>query len=521
MDAEAQGKRRCLITEATTLTGRKYAYGSDIRLACEAMADKFQLRDKTFFGRVVKGLTWDDKNSQWTIATEAEGNIEGHKTLDIKADFVLMGPGLADRPKLPKLTGMDSFKGHSIHSSRWDYNYSGGSPDDVHPTMDKLKDKTIGVLGTGCTAIQIVPEIANWAKHVYVVQRTASSVELRENPPTDPTEFKTRIANKEGWQEDRLNNMTSFVHRVEPLPEKDLVNDELTHWENAYALAGYHMGVTMEEAPAFLEKLHRQDVPHTERIRGQVDTEVKDKETAEKLKFWYPSWCKRPAFKSDWYSSFNNPNVTLIDTDGRGVDRVTENGIVANGKEYPVDLLVFSTGYKVSLTQWSPGARGLMKIKGRDGIDMDEVYENWRTLHACCTHGFPNLFWPGPGQAGFTANQTYTLDYIAKHVAHIITTAEQKMSGERVVIEPTAEACEEWTQKLMSTAAGMAHAGGCLPNYFNAEGDLQREMQQGPEVMMKYARRSPWGSGAINYKNLIEDWRDEGNMKGLDIEIVA
>ncbi|KAF2100250.1 FAD/NAD(P)-binding domain-containing protein [Rhizodiscina lignyota] len=506
-----------LLEELGWMPKHKYAYGAEIRAGCEAIATKFNLRDKTFFRRLVKSLTWDEDLKEWVAVSDPEGEADGRKALEIRAQYVLMAIGLADRPKLTNLPGVDSFKGHSMHSARWDYAYTGGSQED--PSMVNLKDKTVGVIGTGCSAIQIVPELAKWAKQVYVFQRTPSAVSQRLNRRTDPNQFKCSVANKKGWQVERMENFNAFVHKTDPLPEVDLVADECTAWETHYAAGGSHQGVSMEEAPAHLEKLFLQDLPRAEGIRNDIDRIVKDKNTAEKLKFWYPSWCKRPAFNGDWYQAFNSPNVTLVDTDGKGVDRIQENGVVANSKEYPVDLLIFSTGYKVGLGSNSPGARSNIRITGRGGKDMDKMFATAAcTLHGLYAPGFPNLFWTGPAQAGFSTNQTYSLVQMSQHFAWILSTVESKSPKGRVILEPTLDAGEEWTQRLLGTAAGMMHTVGCTPNYYNQEGDLQRKAAKGPKERMQLMRAGIWGTGIINYVNILRKWREDGGMEGMSIE---
>lgn len=504
-----------LLEETGYMPSHKYAPGHEIIKLCEMIATKYGLRERTFFRRNVQSMIWDESNKEWIVTAEPEGKSDGKAPVEIRAQFALLGIGLADRPKLTDLPGIETFKGKALHSSRWDYGYTGGTQ--VDPAMTNLRDKTVGVIGTGCSGIQVVPELAKYAKHLYVFQRTPSAVTQRTNAPTDPREFQKKVASGPGWQQARRDNYAAFCHGMHP--EVDLVNDEISKWPTAYGLGGYYQPVNMEGTASHLQKLEKEDIVYTETIRDSVDSIVKDPETAQKLKSYYNSWCKRPTWHGGYLQAFNLPNVTLVDTDGKGVDRITAQGVAANGQEYRVDMLVYSTGYKVGIGGWDPAARADMKVIGRNGLDMNEVWgKGASTLHGIAAHGFPNMFWNGMAQAGVTPNQTYTIDIAAKHFAYILTHLPKT---DKVTIEATHEACEAWVERYLATGPSMMHAFGCTPNYYNQEGDLQRQAAKGPETMNVLARSGIWGTGAVNYKNILLDWEKEGKLEGFQIESPA
>ncbi|EKG14504.1 hypothetical protein MPH_08353 [Macrophomina phaseolina MS6] len=278
--------------------------------------------------------------------------------------------------------------------------------------------------------------------------------------------------------------------------------------------------VTPDRIPEHIARLHEHDLERAERVRARVDAIVKDPATAEKLKPWYPAWCKRPTFHDDYLPAFNRPNVTLVDTDGKGIDALTKTGVKANGIDYPVDVLVLSTGFaSPARGSGSPASRSGIKIYGRDGLDMDEkwVQHGAATLHGISTHDFPNLFFPGPSQAGVTANFTYTLDMLASHTAYVLAEAErQARNPNTVVVEVTKEAEEAWSMQTMMRAAWFAAVGGCTPSYINNEGESDRGNNT-MEAQMKGARSAPWGEGIMSFEGVLQAWREQGGLQGFDV----
>ena len=191
--------------------------------------------------------------------------------------------------------------------------------------------KVVGIIGTGATAVQCVPHLGATAEHLYVFQRTPSSIDVRNNRPTDPSWAESLAP---GWQKRRMENFNNLVSGI--LEPEDLVSDGWTDIigklltmskSGQRELLGGSPGSAIEMA----------DFAKMEQIRSRVDALVADPTTAELLKPYYRQFCKRPCFHDDYLQTFNRPNVTLVDTDGKGIDRITDRGVVANGIEYETD----------------------------------------------------------------------------------------------------------------------------------------------------------------------------------------
>ena len=504
-----------LLEEMGYMPQHKYAYGPELREYTNLVAKRWGLQDKAIFQTQAREAKWNEGRKEWIVHMQEIRPGEEPVNFEIHSDFLISASGLLNFPKLPDLQGLDKFHGHSFHTSRWDYTYTGGSPKD--PSLVNLSDKNVAILGTGATAIQAVPHLAKWAKHLYIFQRTPSAVHIRGQRQTDP-EWWRQVTHDKGWQRKRNANFNAHVNNVADSQSENLVNDGWSSLNTYCALIGSPLGeLNPERVPAYIEKLHTMDLPHTERVRARVDQIVKDKTTAEKLKAWYPSWCKRPCFHDDYLPSFNRPNVTLIDTDGQGVDGLSADGILYKGQEYQVDLVIFSTGYRAP-GQGNVANRANLDIKGRDDLTLDAHWaEGTSTLHGVMSRNFPNFFFPGPYQAGVTANQTFVLDQIAQHTAHIILNAINTSGSERIIIEPSAEAEQNWGMQVLMRAAAFAGVAGCTPSYLNLEGEADREKSEAEQ--MKTAKSVPWGQGIESYLTVIGDWRAQGGLQGLDIKV--
>ena len=475
-----------LLEELNYVPKEKYSYAREILSHSEAIGKHFDLYEGALFQTEVTGLEWDDAASRWIIRT--------NRSDAIRARFVSMANGPLHRPKLPGILGLDRFKGHTFHTSRWDYDYTGGGPDGG---LDKLGDKKVAIIGTGATAIQCVPFLGETAEHLYVFQRTPSTVDVRGNRPTDPEWAKSL---EPGWQKERMENFNALVSGVPQ--EKDLVNDGWTDLiGKMFHQFRKHDDVKREDIPKLMELANFDKM---EEIRARVDEFVEDSETAEKLKPYYQMFCKRPTFNDDFLPTFNRANVTLVDTNGQGVDEITEKGLVVDGVEYEVDCIIYSTGFEVGTAYTR---RAGYDVQGNDGKLLSEHWETGtRTLHGMGSHGFPNLFIMNTSQGGFTANFPHLLDESAVHQAHIIAYALD--SGHtRVEIEEKAE--DDWVETIKGFAAKGPTGGlggpSCTPGYYNNEG------KPSPNA----AQSAPYGGGSIRFFRLLKEWREDGNFKGL------
>src|SRR6202165_2343881 len=322
-----------LLEETGHMPSEKYAHAPEILEHCRRIGKQYGLYDNALFHTQVTNLEWDEARSRWMIHTN-RGDA-------FTADFIGMGTGPLHIPKLPGITGIEAFRGHSFHTSRWDYGYTGGDPKGA--PMEKLADKRVGIIGTGATSVQCVPYLARACKELYVFQRTPSSVDVRANAPIDP-EWFSGIATP-GWQQRWLENFTA--NQAGGTAEEDLVQDG---WDDLSRRSRSKiMQLPREERiPQNMRAAFEDsDFEKMEEIRARVDTIVGDRATAAKVKAWYGQLCKRPCFHDEYLQAFHAPGTHLVDTDGRGVERITETGVEAGGKEYRLDCIVYASGFEV------------------------------------------------------------------------------------------------------------------------------------------------------------------------------
>ncbi|KAL4910545.1 hypothetical protein BDW74DRAFT_184430 [Aspergillus multicolor] len=512
-----------LLEETGYVPSKKYASGLEVREHAERIAERWGLGDKALFRADVKGVSWDEGAQVWRIAAvENRGPNQEPVRREFQAEYVYLAAGVLTRPQIPRIPGLTEFKGEMWHTARWNYVVSGGSQEDQ--SLTGLQGKRVAVVGTAATAIAVVPEVAKYAGELYVVQRTPAPVRPRGQRVTHIDEFKSKIAREKGWQFKRSLNLNAFITNSAPEGLENLVNDAWTDMPAYSGVTGTPGHGLIDASPETLEKhtdaYHALDLPHMESVRDRVSALVKDPETAEKLKPWYPSWCKRPTFSDTYLQTFNKSNVHLLDTDGQGPSRATERGLVIGEKEYPFDIIIFGTGYQAPTTgSGSPAARTGVNVLGRDGQSLDE---KWRTqgastLHGYATNGFPNLFFSGTSQATITGNNVFMLGFIAEHVAYWIKEAERRVgAGKRAIVEVSREGEEAHTAEIVRRAGFYSVLAGCTPGYFNGHGDSARVTD--PAEKEKKARGVMWSEGTRSFLEYIGRWREEGKLRGLDVK---
>ena len=476
-----------LLEELGTMPSLKYSYGPEIFAHAQAIGRHFDLYRDALFQTQVSELRWDADLERWRLSTNRGDRL--------RARFVVVANGPLSRPKLPGIPGVETFEGHSFHTSRWDYAYTGG---DTNGNLTKLGDKRVGVIGTGATAVQCIPHLAVAAKHLYVFQRTPSSVDERRNQPTDP---KWADSLEPGWQQNRIDNFSTLLSGG--FTEEDLVNDGWT--DIIRNLSGMvdrsgEGGSTPEEMARLVELA---DFEKMEEIRARVDSLVSDPETAEALKPYYRQFCKRPCFHDEYLPTFERSNVTLVDTQGQGVERITKHGVIVAGREYELDCLVYATGFEVG-TDYS--RRAACEILGRDGLTLTKKWaDGVSTLHGLMTHGFPNCFLMGGLQSGVTPNFTELYNEQSKHIAYIVKSV---LDEDHTRIEPTAAAENEWVRIIEESAYGGSDFGKtCTPGYYNNEG----QPGVGPGWF-----GGTFGGGAQAFFKILRSWREAGDLAGLD-----
>ncbi|GFF78881.1 FAD/NAD(P)-binding domain-containing protein [Aspergillus udagawae] len=512
-----------LLEETGYMPRDKYASGPELRIHAERIALTWKLSNRAMFAATVRSLNWDERENQWIARGLVLNDEKGQRketSLQLSADFVFLASGIFASPKIPEFRNIMEYQGHMFHTSRWDYDCTGGSPED--PKLCKLGDKKVGIIGTGATAIQVVPHLAQYSRKLQVFQRTPSAVDKRNNHPTDPVWWNKMLQSEgPGWQKRRMENFNAFTGNEQPQPAVDMIADGWTSMPS-FSIIG---GSPESKATDYLHRMKAFDFPRQERIRERVRETVHNTEVAEALSPWYPGWCKRPCFHDQYLAAFNRPNVRLIDVRQSGIDYFTPKGLVVDGREHEIDVLVFSTGYTTS--RLSPGGRADIAITGRNGLMMEHKWHNGlATLHGVITRDFPNLFFPGPSQAGTCLNHTYTLDQLATHVAYIISETLIKIGAAgagnppRVVIEPTKEAEEDWAVQVLARAATHGALSQCTPGYYNRDGMASDIKGLSMEDKMKLGRMVSWGEGIGSYMDQIENWRGQGELRGLEIHCV-
>jgi len=479
-----------LLEETGHMPSERYAHAPEIRAHCDRIARQYGLYDHALFHTEVTGLEWDASGGRWIVRT--------NRGDEFTAQFVGIGTGPLHVAKLPGIPGIETFEGHAFHTSRWDYAYTGGDPEGA--PMDRLAGQRVAIIGTGATSIQCVPHLARACGELFVFQRTPSSVDVRDNRPIDP-EWFAGVATP-GWQDRWLENFVANMAAVE-FPDEDLVNDGWT--DLAKRIRGRI--TAPRSGPAGLQELLDEfeiaDFEKMSEIRARVDAIVRDQLTAQGLKAWYRQLCKRPCFHDEYLSAYNRPSVHLVDTDGQGVERITPAGLVVAGTEYPVDCIIYASGFEVGT---EATRRYGFDMTGREGARLSDCWlDGMRSMHGVHVHGFPNAFhvqlWQG---ANVVANVPHNLTDSAKTVAAVVSHMADNGLG---VVEVTKQAEDAWMELLRPNPVMTSFLADCTPGYYNNEGHFD-------------GRQFPLGGGyhkgATAYFRYIDEWRKSGDFAGLE-----
>jgi cyclohexanone monooxygenase len=475
-----------LLEEMGYVPRHKYAYGSEIWAYMQAIAQRYDLYRHALFQTGVRSQVWDDDAGCWRVGT-THGD-------ELSVRHVILSTGILNRPKLPAIGGLEGFTGHCFHTSRWDYAYTGGSPDGG---LTGLTDKVVGIVGTGASAVQAVPHLAAHAKQLYVFQRTPSSIDVRGNHPTDPA---WAAALQPGWQQSRIDNFNTIVDGGQA--DVDLVDDGWTAAMRTLRLTPDKLASkNLAEITAAMELA---DFAQMERIRARVDALVTDPGTAAALKPYYRQFCKRPCFHDEYLPAFNRPNVTLVDTDGRGIDGVEGRTVRVGERRYELDCLILASGFEVG-TDF--GRRSGFETVGRGGRALDEHWQpRIRTLQGFWSEGFPNCHLMGMIQQGLSVNFSLALHQQARHIAYVIATARDRGAA---VVEATAEGEETWLAQMRAVARDRRDfQDTCTPGYYNNEGQTGRGRGFTDNL---------FGGTSAQFYGLLRDWRDAGDLAGLTL----
>ncbi|MDG1908304.1 MAG: NAD(P)/FAD-dependent oxidoreductase [Pseudomonadales bacterium] len=428
-----------LLEEMGYIPTMKFASGFEIMEYCQKVAEKFGFYDHCLFHTTVERTDWDAATGRWTVTTD-RGD-------EMKARYVILANGILTTPKLARIKGMETFQGEAFHTSRWDYRVD-------------LKGKRVGIIGTGATAVQTVPELSKIVNELFVFQRTPSSIDVRDQRATTPEEIET-WKHEPGWAKARRARFAKISAGRTAMKAND---DYLAGKVDSFKENKHHTKkLSIEEA---VQKQLNSNFRIMEQIRNRVDAMVEDPATAEALKPFYPYGCKRPTFHDEYLTTFNKPHVTLVDTAPRGVSEINERGVVHDGKEYPLDVLIYATGFR-----WMATSTFNM-IRGVNGRSLKDKWENdgTSTFLGLHSNGFPNLFIvSGPQGGGGSFNFTNAIEEHADYIAWMLTTMREN-SYDVVDVKPAPEAA--YTEHCKIADINTAPLRDCV-SYYNGDGEAE------------------------------------------------
>jgi len=428
-----------LLEEMGYVPSMKFTSGFEILEYCQLVAQKTHFYDHCLFHTTVDKTEWNEAEGRWTVTTD-----RGDK---IRARYVILANGILTTPKLARIEGMESFKGQTFHTSRWDYNIS-------------LEGKRVGIIGTGATAVQVIPEIAKVVKELHVFQRTPSSIDVRDQRATTQEERDT-WATEPNWSKNRRKRFDMISEGRTAIKAND---DYLSGKVAEFRERKVHTTQLSQEE--LIQKQLDTNFRIMEQIRARVDAIVKDPKTAAALKPYYPYGCKRPTFHDEFLPTFNLPHVKLVDTAPSGVSKINEKGVVHNGVEYPLDVLIYATGF-----QWMATATFNM-IVGRDGQSLRDKWgsKGVKTFLGLHSQGFPNLFiMSGPQGGGGSFNFTSAIEVHADYVIWMLKTLREKGVA---IVDVKAEPEAEYAEHCRKVDIATQPLRDCI-SYYNGEGGAE------------------------------------------------
>ncbi|KAI1916083.1 hypothetical protein LOZ12_001479 [Ophidiomyces ophidiicola] len=473
-----------LLEEMEYMPSKNYIDGQEIFKYTRMIGCRYGLYEKTLFQTVVTQVFWNKSKSTW-IANTTRRDI-------IRATFIVMASGILSKAKLPGVPGIEKFKGRSFHTSRWDYQFTGG---DHNGGLKNLASKRVGLIGTGASSVQVVPHLAHSAAHLYVFQRTpVGPVEALDYPAKLTREIKL----PPGWQKKRREQYNLMIEGI----RKDIMFDNDIAGDIFYNLSRHRIARMLNTNDDDMISAERRliDFMRMEKLRKRISAIVKDPVIAEKLKPWYGQMCKRSCFDKGYLPSFNRPNVTLVDTNGNGVQEITKDGVIANGEKYVLDCIIYATGFEVG-TDFSRRLGAV--IVGEKGETLSDHWKNGvRTYHGMYTRGFPNCFIMNMMQFAYSPNFSVMIEEQSIHIAHIVSEASKQGI---CTVQPTEKAEEEWVESVVQYAARI-QSTECTPAYANFEGATDRvTLQQGA-----------YSHSISTFTKMLEEWRADGRFQGLE-----
>lgn len=478
------------LEETGYMPSSKYVSGSEIYQHARRIGEHYHLYEKALFSTHVNRLIWDQNESSWIVETNRGDRIT--------AKYIAIGTGPLSQPKLPGIPGIEKFAGKSFHTSRWDYDYTGGGPE---ACMTNLRNKRVGIIGTGATAVQCIPPLGRDAQELFVFQRTPSAINEHKNEKIDPIWYQNL---EKGWQRKWLLNFAAQNNFA--IMDEDLVKDNWTEifqriYRRSIELQDGAISITPETLFAGYQST---DDEKMEELRARVSSTVTNSRTANDLKAWYRQLCKRPCFHDEYLPTFNLPNVHLIDTNGKGVTNIDASGVWVDETHYEIDCLIYASGF---MPQTNFTHRCGFEIIGREGLTLAKKWangmESYQGMHV---RGFPNMFIIGMTQgANLFTNITGNYTEAALTLSAILKYAEKNSVRE---VEASHEAESAWVKAIEDNSSGVWADSECTPGFWNNEG----------RPVGRYEKLYGLGYplGPFMFFHYIDKWRKSGEFKGLE-----
>lgn len=428
-----------LLEEMGYFPTMKFASGFEILEYCQRVAQRYGFYERCLFHTTVEQTSWDEAAGRWTVATDRGDRM--------RARHVVLANGILTTPKLARIDGMETFEGQSFHTSRWDYNVD-------------LAGRRVGIIGTGASAVQVIPEIAKVVDELVVFQRTPSTIDVRDQRATTPEEID--VWKKEpGWARARRARLAMISSgRTALQGNDDFLSGKVADFKERKQ---HERALSPEE---MIQKQLDTNFRIMEQIRARIDAIVGDPKTAAALKPYYPYGCKRPTFHDEYLPTFNLPHVKLVDTAPLGVSRINARGVVHDGVEYPLDCLIYATGF-----QWMATSTFNM-ITGRGGRTLRDKWrsEGVKTFLGLHSEGFPNLFiLSGPQGGGGQFNFIVGIEAQTDYVVWMLKTLRERGAG---IVDVRKEPEEVYAAHCRDADLRTRPLRDCL-SYYNGEGNAE------------------------------------------------
>jgi cation diffusion facilitator CzcD-associated flavoprotein CzcO len=398
----------------------RYAAQPEILAYINHVADRFDLRrDIEFNTRVIEAV-FDEANGRWSISTD-----RGER---VSAQFCIMATGCLSAAQIPRFPGLETFEGDKYHTGHW-----------PHEGVD-FAGRRVAVIGTGSSAIQSIPIIAEQAAHLFVFQRTPNFAVPAHNAPLDSDYERQVKANYVDFRRAQRESRIGFV--VESREESALAvaeEERQREYEKRWNRGGLGFGATF--ADLLTDKAANDTAANF--FRAKILTIVRDPAIAETLTPKdYPIGTKRLCVDTNYYATFNRDNVTLVDLRKNPVEAITPHGVQTRDAHYSVDAIVFATGFDAMT-----GALLNIDIRGRAGRSLRQTWEAGpRTYLGIAVAGFPNLFMiTGPGSPSVLSNMIVSIE---QHVDWIADCIRYLRESGRESIEASVEAQDAWVSHV-------------------------------------------------------------------------